>query len=125
MKPSPEQRAFDASRRVHKQLRGRTITIKRGSNLTLNVVVTLGFTGEQNFEGEAGFAFGTEFRQYLIDVADYVVDGEVVEPEMHDEFIEVINGKTVIFEVLQDGGATEADHDDTNRTFWRVHTKEK
>ena len=96
----------------------------RGSSLTTNVTVTVGFTGEQNFTGENGFTFGTEFRQYLIDVADYVIDGEEVEPRIHDRIIEVVNGKTVVFEVLHDGDSTVADHDDTQRTFWRVHTKE-
>lgn len=121
---SPEQRAFDASRRVHKTLRGVSVTIKRDSDITPNVTATLGFTGEQNFEGEVGFALSTSFRDYLIDVADYVIDGVATTPALHDQIIEMVNGVTCIFEVLHDGTDTVADHDDTNQTFWRIHTKE-
>lgn len=124
MKPSPEQRAWDCSRVAHKQLRGVSITIQRGSSLTPNVVATVGFTGEQMFEGDGGFNLVTDFRDYIIDVADYKIDGVVTDPAINDRIIQVVNGKTCIFEVLHDGTGTHADHDDTNQTFWRVHTKE-
>ena len=121
---SPEQRAFDASRRSHKILRGVSVTIQRGASLTPNVTATLGFSGEQRFDNEGGFSLVTEFRDYLIDVADYKIDGVVTEPELHDRIIEVVNGRTCIFEALEDGVDDHADHDDTHQTFWRIHTRE-
>jgi hypothetical protein len=109
---------------VHKQLRGVTVSITRGASTTTGVTATIGFTAEDNYDDDAGFTFHTKMRDYLINVAEYKIDGVVVVPSRHDRITETIQGASVTFEVLQDQNESEADFDDRDRTYWRVHTKE-
>jgi hypothetical protein len=120
---NPVQNAFNVSRQVHKRIMPVDVTISRGLLTSGTVVATIGFSGDMVFDGEV--THYTKHRAFLIDITEYTVDSVAVSPVRHDIITQTVNGVVTEFQVV-DHNATSADnYDDTNRTFWRVNTKEK
>ena len=121
--PTPEQNAYNASRRIHRTLRGISVTIT-SDGLTSDVVTAmLGFSGDMLYD-EGGTQLGTRHRAYIIRVDEYDVGNGPQEPQRHDIITQVIDGQSLTFEVVEANGTHAAVYDDTNRTYWRVNTKE-
>ncbi len=120
---NPAYRAYRASRVAQKIVRGVTITVSRGINVSAPLTATVGFSGAMTF-GAEGTTLYTKHRDYIIDVADYNVGGDAVEPKLYDVITEVVNGVVKTYQVVESQGDGVAESADANSTVWRVHTKE-
>jgi len=121
---NPVQRAFNASRTTHKTIMGVSVTITRGDDVSDPVTATIGFSGDMTYDGD-GTAHYTKHRAFLIDVADYDVGNGPTNPQRHDVIKQLVNGNLLEFEVFENLGNSVINYDDTDRTWWRVATKEK
>jgi hypothetical protein len=72
--------------------------------------------------GGATVVFGD--RDYLVPVADLVLNGQPLEPEKGDRVEETTGGVTRLYDVLSLPNEPSARYSDPLRTVWRVHTKE-
>lgn len=120
---NPARRAYLAARLAHKKLVGISITVSRGLNTSAPLVATVGSSGSLSYESDGSQAF-VKNRDYLIEVAAYVVNGTAVEPARFDIITEVINGAVRTFEVLDANGDGSSTSTDAGITVYRVHTKE-
>jgi hypothetical protein len=120
---NPARRAYLAARLAHKKLVGISITVSRGLNTSAPLVATVGSSGSLSYESDGSQAF-VKNRDYLIEVAAYVVNGTAVEPARFDIITEVINGAARTFEVLDANGDGSSTSTDAGITVYRVHTKE-
>ncbi len=120
---NPAYRAYRAGRVAQKIVRGVSITVSRGVNVSAPLTATVGFSGAMSF-GAEGSTLYTKHRDYIIDVADYNVGGDAVEPAQYDVITEVVNGVVKTFQVVESQGNGVAESADANSTVWRVHTKE-
>ena len=119
---NPIRLARRASRRAHKALGGVAVQIERNSNKSEYITCTVGYS--KSFEqGEEGF-FSYRTRAFLIDVEDYAINGEALEPQVGDIILENINGNLTKFEVDHDSAEPEHIHPDAERRVYRVNTKE-
>lgn len=120
---NPARRAYLAARLAHKKLVGVTITVSRGLNTSAPLVATVGSSGSLSYEADGTQTFAKN-RDYLIEVAAYVVNGVAVEPARFDIITEVISGVPRTFEVLDANGDGSSTSTDAGITVYRVHTKE-
>ena len=120
---NPAYRAYRAGRVAQKIVRGVTVTVGRGTYVSAPLTATVGFSGSMSFEAD-GSTLYTKNRDYIIDKADYVIEGSVVEPKAYDIITEVINGEVKTFQVAESQGNGVAESADANATVWRIHTKE-
>jgi len=120
---NPANRAYLAARSAHKRLMGVTITVSRGLNTSAPLVATVGFSGSVSYESD-GTSLYTRNRDYLINIAEYNVGGDAVDPRKFDVITEIVNGVVRQFQVLDSSGDGVAASSDSGFTVWRVHTKE-
>jgi hypothetical protein len=123
---TPVDRATSAARQGQKSLAGRFVILKRfvdGVAATGRALATVGETRADEFV-EGGAVVLTRFRDYLIDVSDYVIAGEETEPSIDDQIIETIDGVSVTFQVLPTPGSAGVRHSDRARQVWRLHTRQ-
>jgi hypothetical protein len=124
--PTPIDRAANAARLGQKNLAGRIVVLKRfvgGVAKLGQAMVTVGETRADEFL-EGGAVVATRFRDYLIDVGDFIIAGEVTEPAIDDQIIETIDGAQVVFQVLPTPGGAGVRHSDRGRQVWRLHTRQ-
>jgi hypothetical protein len=124
--PTPVEKAILAARGPQKRISGRRVVLRRyvgGVEKTGYVeAATVGETTSQEFVTEE-MAVTVRYRDYLIDVKDYIIDGEVTDPQPDDQIDETIGGLVVTFQVLPNSGEPNR-YSDMTRTTWRLHTKE-
>jgi len=120
---NPANRAYLAARSAHKRLMGVTVTVSRGLNTSAPLTATVGFSGSVTYESD-GSSLYTRNRDYLINIAEYNVGGDAVDPQKHDVITEVIHGVVRQFQVLESNGNGVSASSDSGFTVWRVHTKE-
>jgi len=120
---NPAYRAYRAGRVAQKIVRGVTITVSRGTDVSAPFTATVGFSGSMSFETD-GSTLYTKNRDYIIDKDMYTVNGVVVEPAKYDVITEVMNGEVKTFKVVESQGNGVAESADADSTVWRVHTKE-
>ena len=120
---NPTDFARQMSRLAHKSLSGVGVQIERDGSLSDILVCTVGYS--KSFEDDLEL-IRAEYRQrdFLIDVSDYTVNGQQVEPEIGDLIYQTVNGDRLAFEVEPYNNEFVAIHTDTTRKIWRVHTKE-
>ena len=63
-------------------------------------------------------------RDYLVNVADLLLDGIAIKPEDGDRIIETINGTETEFEVGSQDASQPYTFSDFGRTQYRIHTKQ-
>lgn len=99
-----------------------TVSIRRGEDTTANVKATVG-TSRAIIDDGNGQQIEVDCRDYLIDVADYLIDGVAVEPVRGDAVLETISGEVLEFEAQPFADEPVARHSDPQRMRWRIHTK--
>ena len=120
---NPAYRAYRAGRVAQKIVRGVTVTVGRGIDVSAPFTATVGFSGSMSFETD-GSTLYTKNRDYIIDKDAYTVNGVAVDPKQYDIITEVMNGEVKTFQVVESQGNGVAESADANSTVWRVHTKE-
>lgn len=100
-----------------------SVTIRRGASVSAPVLAVRGRTEfvQQTEEGTAVASWQGE--DYLIDVADYVLGGVAVTPEVGDEIFDTIAGQVVIQQVLSPGGEPPWRYVGPDQRQYRLHTK--
>ena len=88
------------------------------------VDATVGKTEFEAFSPETGLVVHAETRDYLIQAADLVLNGERVLPEVGDRIREELAGKTIVCEVMAPQGQPQFRWCDPSRTTLRVHAKQ-
>jgi hypothetical protein len=99
----------------------REVTYQRGESQA-TVLATLGKTVAEQDSGE-GLIMRIEIRDYLIDTASLVIDGQQVLPERGDLIIETEDGKSFTYEVLPIGSDRAWRYSDPFRLKLRIHTR--
>jgi len=101
---------------------GTSVRIKRrgvaGEPVTAEVVIR----ENQVIDDESGL-LKVQSRDYLIDVANYQVDGQVVEPRKGDIILETIGGCDYEFEFLPIGNRPAYEWADVRGQRWLIRTK--
>lgn len=123
--PTPVERAILATRAPQKRISGRQVVLRRyvGGAATLGyAIATIGETRSDEYQSE-DMVVTVRFRDYFIDVKDYVIGGELTTPRPDDQIDETIDGVVVTFQVLPAAGEPNR-HSDSSRTVWRIHTRE-
>ena len=123
--PTPVERANLAARTMHKRLSGRSVVLRRyvgGVEKLGYATATIGETRGEEYISE-DMTVLVRYRDFFIDVKEYVIDGVQVEPQPDDQIDETIDGVVYTFQVLPNAGEPNR-FSDTGRTIWRLHTKE-
>lgn len=123
---NPINNAISAARGAQKSLAGVALVLSR-SGAAGDTDIALATVGETRVEDffEDGSVVSVRVRDFLIDAADYLIDGVEVPPTVGDLITQEINGRSVVFQVLPAGAEREYRRSDREGTFWRVHTKEQ
>lgn len=98
------------------------ITLKRGASTTPDVTATVGNTRAEVMD-QQGVTVQARERDYLIDVADYVIGSVAVEPAEGDEIRETDGATTHVYEVRPLGAEPAWRWSDPYRQTYRIHTK--
>ena len=99
----------------------RTVSYVRGSS-TVEVQATIGRTVFEQAD-EFGIVTKTESRDYLIRMADLVLDGQQTLPKRGDQIRETDGTTTFVYEVLSPGDEPVFRYADPYRKALRIHTK--
>ncbi len=100
---------------------GCTITYSRGLvSVPLDARI-----GDTQFETDAEFgpAIETESRDYLIEVADLILDDAVTLPVSGDQIRETVDSTTFVYEVSAFGNEPCFRYSDDFHQLLRIHTK--
>ncbi|MEZ6097165.1 MAG: hypothetical protein R3C03_23570 [Pirellulaceae bacterium] len=103
-----------------KQHATKAVVYRRG-NKTVSVLATIGRTVFEQDDGAGSIIRGV--RDYLIDTADPILNGQPVLPEKGDRVEESSEGRRFIFEVMPIGKEPHWRYSDPYRTTLRIHTK--
>lgn len=124
---TPVDRASSAARLGQQNLAGRSLILRRYVNgvavLGLAQRATIGETRAEEYL-EGGAVVITRYRDYFIDVDDYVIGGEPTSPQIDDQIVETIDGEQLTFQVLPAGGGPVTRFSDRAQRIWRVHTRQ-
>jgi hypothetical protein len=115
------QHGLDWLEGQRKEHLSRAVTYRRGS-LSVEVLATVGATGFEADDG-SGIVVEMEARDYLIAASDLVLDGEKTLPERGDEIVEIVDGVTRVYEVMDLGPEKHAVACDPDGRTLRIHTK--
>ena len=110
---------LEAQRTAHA---AQTVVYVRGSD-SVSVTATIGRTIFRT-ENSFGFIEHYEARDYLILVADLVIDGVALDPTPGDKIQETVGSTVYTYEVMAPGGEPCRRHSDDFRITWRIHTKQ-
>ena len=115
------QQANDWLASQRKAHASQSVTYRRGTD---SVVVSASI-GSTRFEQEDrdGLVVRSQVRDYLIDVADLVLSGGAIEPEVGDLIEETVGSQTHVYQVLPLGGEPAWRYSDPYRKTYRIHTK--
>jgi len=122
---TPVEKAMLAARGPHKRISGRLVVLRRyvdGVAVLGSATATVGETKSEEYVTEDMVVL-VRYRDFFIDTKDYVVGGELTEPQPDDQIDETIDGTVVTFQILPNVGEPNR-HSDVTRTIWRIHTKE-
>ena len=103
-----------------RQYVGREVVYQRGQQ-TLTVPATIGRTVFETTD-EYGVVVRTESRDFLISVADLVLDGVAILPQRGDRIRESEGGQAFVYEVLAPGQEPCWRYSDPYRQTLRIHT---
>lgn len=112
--------ATRVARAARKRANGIPVTLRRGEG-TGSAIATIGRTRRDQQQAD-GFFTRTELRDYLIDVADYQIDGEQTTPDIDDEIHETVAGRVYVYRLTSPGGSEPRFlYSDRWRITWRIH----
>lgn len=104
---------------------GVSVTYSRGND-SVSLTAVVGRTlfssvspGTGN--GRASVEWGD--RDYLIRVADLVLNGSPITPQKGDQITHTVNGVSLVFELMTPTGEPAWRYSDELRTTYRIHTK--
>ena len=101
---------------------GESVTYTRGSDsVSLTAWVGRTLFATQSVGSTARVEWGE--RDYLIPVADLVLATVAVTPRKGDRISQVIDGDTLVFEIVAPGNEPSWRYSDPGRTLYRVHCK--
>jgi len=100
----------------------RPVTYCRGEE-SVEVRATIGRTVFETADAY-GVVEHSESRDFLIQAADLVFDGQAVLPERGDRIRETQDGKTFVYEVMAPGQEPHYRFSDVYRRTLRIHTKQ-
>ena len=104
-----------------KAFMGTAVTYYRGAS-SVAVTATPGRTVFR-YGNEVGALIREVSTDFIIDVADLVIDGVTVEPARGDQVWQVADGVTYKYGVMSFGGEPAWRWTDGHRRAWRIHTK--
>lgn len=122
---TPLEKAILAARGPQKRVSGRHVVLRRFVNGVAKLgyaIATIGETRSDEAVSE-DMVVTVRFRDYFIDSKDYVINGEITEPQPDDQIDETIDGTVITFQVLPAAGEPNRYSDMARRT-WRIHTRE-
>jgi len=102
-----------------------TVEIHRGANSTAGVTAEA-VSRDYELTDEEGIITIAHVRDYVIDVADYVIDSSIVAPRIGDRIKETIpatTGDVHVFEVMPLATRPCAEWSTTQKPQWLIHTK--
>lgn len=114
-------RGSDWLRRKRRGNAARTVHYVRGTS-SISLPATLGSTDFQRDDGN-GFAVNFQSVDFLIDVADLVIDGVPTEPQRGDRVVVGELDEGGVHEVMSDLGGPPYRFSDPYRRVYRIHTK--
>lgn len=117
--------AFDAlttAIRTARQLQGTPIVYRRGLH-GVALVAIVGQTPVERDDGQ-GTVVRSRVRDYLIEAADLVLDGERIEPAKGDQIEETVGNQRFTYEVLPLGKEPPWRFSGPSRNTYRIHTKQ-
>jgi hypothetical protein len=97
------------------------VTYLRGAS-AVTVPATIGRTGYEQ-STEDGLTVRAEVRDYLINVADLVLDDVPAQPKQGDRIAEGDPATGRVFEVMSGAGEGPWRYSDAYRTVYRIHAK--
>lgn len=106
-------------RRAHMS---RTITYVRG-NSSVELVATAGRSRFQQIDSGRGAALRVHAHDFILSVAELVIDGDATLPRPGDQVRTVIDGVEHVFTVAPFAGGPCYEFTDASRRTVRVHTK--
>lgn len=112
---------------VNMDLNGRTVAIRRGGLVTLNVralVWQADVASERDPQVKTFSNFNnTPVWEVVIRKTDYVFDGQAVKPKSADQIERIVGSTLYHHEVARPGSETEVKNYDSGGLFWLIHTK--
>lgn len=91
-----------------------------GESVTITQA-TMGQTRTENDTGDGAIIEG-RIVDWLIDVADIVIDGETITPDAGHAIIDASGDQTVEYQVTELGNEPPARYMDRRQKKWRIHT---
>ncbi len=108
--------------RTAREMRGTPIVYRRGLH-GVNLVAIVGQTPVERDDGH-GTIVRSQVRDYLIEAADLVLDGQRVEPAKGDQIEETVGNTRITYEVLPLGKEPPWRFSGPGRDQYRIHTKQ-
>jgi hypothetical protein len=103
---------------------GVAITYKRGNSTTEIAKSVVSQSRVQAPSDDGGFVWVWTDRDFIVEVGDLTIDSVASDPREGDRIVQSQNGKTYTFEVLAIGLERGWRYADSERTAYRIHTKE-
>ena len=119
---NPIKLARRISRQAHLRAAGVLVQIERGSEKSEFITATVGYS--KSFENVDNVVLSYRTKDYLINVADYIIDGTLTTPQVGDYIVETLDGDKTYFEVDHDTSMDQYEYTDAERRVYRIHTKE-
>ena len=113
---------FDAVDSMMSDIFASTIEVHRGSSSTTGIT-SQAVSRDYDVQDTEGFISVAHSRDYVVDVADYVIDSAIVAPRKGDRIKETISTEVHVFEVLPLGTRPCAEWSTTQKPQWVIHTK--
>lgn len=97
------------------------VTYTRSPNQSVTVYATFGKARFDVTDSE-GIVMQSADRDFLIDVADLILNSETTEPQAGDQISYAFAGGTETFEVMRVNGQAAWDYSDLFHKKYRIHT---
>ena len=107
-----------AARGPMKRVSGRRVVLRRfvgGVAQTGEAIATVGETRSEEFVTE-DMAVLVRYRDFFVDTKEYVIGGDLTDPQPDDQIDETIDGVVVTFQILPSAGEPNR-HSDKSRTI--------
>ena len=102
---------------------GTSITYRRKNGGSVTVTATIGQTTHDT-AGDFGTILTWQSRDYLINVADLVVNGQTITPQRGDKIVETAGSVEHTYEVMGDNDLPAWRFSGPYRNKFRIHTKQ-
>jgi hypothetical protein len=122
--PSPFDTAIAAGLASIRQVTQRSIVYSDGVHSPVTISLAGAADTEYELDDGTGIIETWTSRDYLIAVADLVINGVPTLPAKGHTITEVINGLSKVFTVLAPPGKQVYEFSDRGQTAFRVHTQE-